>query len=153
MFSKMDQRIRQMLQSAWACSCFSKENQASMLIPLHPKTLRVPRQIHFKTLSQTDRHITWTDFHRQTLQVRPYLASCSLFHSSICWRGSITSSSSSLLSNTGSSCCFMLCHFCTRDETFRALDERSDEPTLDVWNEVTTWYYQDIHTNLDVYKL
>ena len=60
-----------------------------------------------------------------------YLARCSFFHSSICLCGSFSSSSSSLLPRNGSSCCFILCHFWTSEETFRALDESREVPTLE----------------------
>ena len=60
-----------------------------------------------------------------------YLARCSFFHSSICLSGSFSSSSSSLLPRNGSSCCFILCHFWTSEETFRALDESKEVPTLE----------------------
>ena len=60
-----------------------------------------------------------------------YLARCSFFQSSICLSGSFSSSSSSLLPRNGSSCCFILCHFWTSEETFRALDESREVPTLE----------------------
>lgn len=60
-----------------------------------------------------------------------YLARCSFFHSSICLSGLFSSSSSSLLPRNGSSCCFILCHFWTSEETFRALDESREVPTLE----------------------
>ena len=72
-----------------------------------------------------------------------YLAKCSFFHSSICLFGSFSSSSSSLLPRNGSSCCFILCHFWTSEETFRALDESREVPTLEDCGEkkesIQTW--------------
>lgn len=97
--------------------------------------LSIPYQVFFMLLQQCC--ITGPKCHLLPVSIPirdtrcRYLARCSFFHSSICLSGLFSSSSSSLLPRNGSSCCFILCHFWTSEETFRALDESREVPTLE----------------------